>query len=199
MGILGSFLGTDQRKDILRGARKAQQRVEAGRVEADAQDRTGLEQANAILDPFANPAAQTLFDDAIGLGGADAAEQAAQTLSSNPLFRGNLATDSNAVLRNLNAQGAGGGKLALAGQRVFNENIDAVLNRLANRAGRAGQFSGQQSINQLNTSNRISDRGFGVAGTLASNDINTANAVAASRSIPFNNLIGLGKVAASFI
>lgn len=190
MGLLGSFFGSDQRKDLA-----------AGKAASDSALKTGYDQgygdySTAIsgYDPYVQSGQQAnaFYGNALGLGGQDAQNQAISTLTGNPLFQGQLGQDSNALLRTLNAQGSsGGGKAQLAGQRVFQQTAGNWLDRY-NTLGQQGlQATGAQS-------NALMGRGdlsTGYASAKAGNEINFSNALASSRSTGINNLLALGGTA----
>ena len=123
----------------------------------------------------------------MGLNGADARGEAQGMITSDPLFQGGLAQDSNALLRNLNARGQGGGGQAqLAGQRVLQQNYGSWLDRYRD-AGSQG-FQATNALSGVRAAQ--GDNAYGFAATKAGQATNYGNALASSRSIGINNLMG---------
>ena len=190
IGLLGSFFGSDQRRDIQSANRQATKALDKGYNQAYG-DYTS---AASSYDPYVQQgnAANAFYGNALGLNGTDAQSGAINTLTSNPLFSGQLAQDSNAMSRVLNAQGAsGGGKAQLAAQRVFQQTAGNWLDRYKGLGDQGLQATGAKS-NALMGRGELS-MGFGA--TKAGNAINYGNALAANRSTGINNLMGLGSLA----
>lgn len=188
--MIGSFLGTDQRKDINRANAQANGYLDTGYNSANADYGTAINNYNPYVQQ--GGAANTFYGNALGLNGQDAQNQSLQTLTSNPLFQGELGQQSNALLRTLNAQGnSGGGKAQLAGQRVFQQNASSWLDKY-NQLGQQGlQATGQQSNALMGRADLASNYATAKAG----NSINYGNALASSRSTGINNLLSLGGLA----
>ncbi|MCB1240594.1 MAG: hypothetical protein KDB30_13105, partial [Tetrasphaera sp.] len=72
------------------------------------------DQAAGLYDPYTQQGgkAATMYADLLGINGGDARSEAQGVLTSDPLFQGGLAQDSNALLKQLNARGQSGGGLA---------------------------------------------------------------------------------------
>lgn len=209
MGLLSSFLGKDQKRDIQGANKQANAALKQG-YDGAYQDYTD---AGNYFQPYAaygesamngGNAANTFYEDALGLNGADAAATATGTIAGNPLFQGQLGQDSNAVARMLNAQGnSGGGKAQLAAQRVFQQNASNWLDKYRGAAQDATQRE-QFGVNTgLNATNAMAgyraDRGnlaYGYGATRAGNAINYGNAMAAARGVGINNILGLASTAA---
>jgi hypothetical protein len=127
------------------------------------------------------------YGQALGLG-TDAQRQAVQSrYFDDPATAAVLGQQSNALLRGLNSRGqSGGGMAALAGARVGVEGYNGYLNRLQG-LGTQGQ---QAATTQSNIDLGQGDLNWGAAATKAGNDINASNAMAQSRGIFSNNLLG---------
>lgn len=190
MGLLGSFLGKDQQKDLQRAKAASDAALQQGYDSAHGDYTT----AEGYYSPYAESGtkANTFYSDALGLNGDAARGTAINTLTSNPLFQGQLGQDSNAMARILNAQGAsGGGKAQLAAQRVFQQNAGNWLDRYANQGAQ-----GLQATNAMaGLRAQRGDLSYGYGATKAGNEINMGNAMAASRNIGINNIMGLGGLA----
>ncbi len=185
MGILGSFFGSDQRKDLAAANKSATQSLQQGYDSANADYGTAINNYNPYVQ--SGQQANTFYGNALGLNGADAQNQSISTLTSNPLFSGQLSQDSNAMSRVLNAQGSsGGGKAQLAAQRVFQQTAGNWLDRY-NQMGQQGlQATGAQS----NALQGRADLASNYASAKAGNAIQYGNALAANRSTGVNNILG---------
>lgn len=190
MGLLGSFLGTDQKKD-LQGAKQ----------QADAQLGQGYDKAygdysNAItgFDQYAQSGQknQKFYDDLQGLNGREAQAAAQEVYQSDPFAQNALGQSENAMTRYGNARGYGAGKFALAGQRVANDAYGAWKGTYATGAGQGLQAATQQG----NAMQGRGDLSYGYGATKAGNEINYGNALAASRSTGVNNLLNAAGTAA---
>lgn len=184
MGFFNSFFGIDQRKDLKRANAQAESALSQGYG-----DQTGYyNQAIGTLSPYQKQgtAANDMYYNALGTNGADAQNTAINTITSNPLFQGQLEQDSNAVARRLNAVGQGGGGLAnLAAQRVFQQTAGNWLDRYRDAGNQGFQASGAVAGLQQG----LGDNAMGYGATKAGNAINYGNALASSRNIGINNLL----------
>jgi hypothetical protein len=185
MSFFSDFTGASARSDLKKAKTKSDAALASG-FNSQQQDYTTA--ANSF-DPYVQTgnAANTFYGNAIGLNGEDARSSAQQTITSDPLWQGTLATDQNAALRSLNARGLGAsGAAALAGQRVLYQNYDNVLSRYANLGSQGLNATGQQA-------GVIQGRGnnaFSYGATQAGNEINYGNAMAANRNTGINNILG---------
>lgn len=186
MGFFGSLFGSDQRRDITNANKKANAALDSGY-----QSQQGYyDKAASAYDPYVQTGQQanTFYANALGLNG-DAARSAAQgTITSDPLWSGKFALDSNNVLKNMNARGLGAsGAAALAGQRVLTEDYGNALDRYANLGTQGLQATGAQSNVWQGQGNNAWNYGT----TKAGNDINYGNALASARNIGPNNVLGI--------
>ena len=62
------------------------------------------DQASGLFDPYMQQGgkASGMYSDLLGLNGADARSSAQGVITSDPLFQGQFASDSNAMLRAMN-------------------------------------------------------------------------------------------------
>lgn len=186
MGFLSNLTGGDQRSDIRKGYKQANAFLDEGY----GQSQGYYDQASGLFDPYLQQGgnAARMYADLLGLNGADARTSAQGTLTSDPLFQGQLASDSNAMLRNLNARGQGAGGLsAIAGQRVLQQNYGNWLDRY-NQAGQQGLQAAGAKGNVLAAQG---DNAYGFAATRANNALGQANAMASTRNVGMNNLMGV--------
>lgn len=186
MSFLGSLTGSSQRKDL----RVAQTNANAALDKGYADSMARYDQAAGLYDPYAQQGRQAndFYYNALGLNGAEAQTGAVDTLTSNPLFQGQLGQESNALAKLLNARGASGGGLAnIAAQRVFQQSAGNWLDRYRD----AGQQGFQATNAQANIRAGQGDAAYGYGATKAGNQINFGNALAETRNVGVNNLIGL--------
>lgn len=145
-------------------------------------------QAADLFDPYAQAGtkANDFYTNALGLNGADARAQAQGVITSDPLFQGGLAQESNALLKNLNARGQGGGGLAqIAGQRVLQQNYGNWLDRYRDAGSQGFQATGAQA----GIRTQQGDNSYGFGATKANQQIGVGNAIAGTRNVGINNLI----------
>jgi hypothetical protein len=192
VGIIGSFFGRDQKKDLANAKAQADADLAAGYNDA----RNDYTTAENYFRPYAEGGqrGQRFYDEALGLYGDEARGAATSSLASNPLFQGQLGQESNAISRVLNAQGnSGGGKAHLAAQRVFQGNAGNWLDRYANR----GQQGLQASNQMAQYRSGIGDAIYGNAMARAGNRIQKGNFDAQNSMTGVNNIMGLGSLAIS--
>jgi hypothetical protein len=195
MGLIGSFFGRDQKKDL-----------QAARAESDAALSQGYNQAQAdytaaegYYQPYADVGQggiedQNFYSDVLHNRG-----DAVGKFSSNPLFSGELGSNFMAAQRAGNAQGWGAGKEALAGQRVFSQTAGNWLDRFRD-SGQQRVNTGLTATNQMaNLRSARGDNAYGYGASKAGNAIQYGNAMAANRSTGLNNLMGLASTAISGI
>jgi hypothetical protein len=195
MSFLGSFFGSDQKKDIQRA-----------KVASDAALKTGLNEANTQYDnamgfytPYAQTgqAANTLYANATGVNGQPAAQTAAnQFYSSDPFRQSNEDFANKQLAQTFNARGSlYGGNAMLAAARGSLErgstDWNNWLNRISGQAAQGANVAGAQS----GVAQGKGQLAYGAGTTQAGNEINFGNAMAAARSIPINNLLGVAGTA----
>lgn len=186
MGFFGSFFGNDQRRDISQANKKANAALDSGYQN----QQNYFDQAASAYDPYVQSGQQanTFYANALGLNGDAARSEAQGTITSDPLWSGKFALDSNNVLKAMNARGLGySGAGALAGQRVLTENYQNALNNYANLGAQGLQATGAQS----NVWQNQGQNAWNYGTTKAGNDINYGNALAASRNTGLNNILGV--------
>ena len=190
MSFFDDFMGNSQRDDLQAADAEASLALSRGYKN----QKKFYEQAYGLYDPYAERgnAADEFYSNALGLNGTEPQTAAVNTLTSNPLFQGELGQESNALARLLNARGAsGGGQAHLAAQRVFQSNAGNWLNRYRDMGQQGLQVAGQQA--GIRTAQ--GDNAMGYGSTKAGQAINMGNAMAGSRGIGINNIfntLGLG-------
>ena len=191
MGFFDAFTGKAQAGQI----KKADKAATAALGQGFGQQQQYYDQAAGMYDPYVQQGgeANAFYGNALGLGGADAQGEALGTLTSNPLFQGQLGQDSNALARLLNARGSsGGGQAQLAGQRVFQQTAGNWLDRYRDMGSQGFQATNQQSgVRQAQ-----GDNAYGYGATRAGQAINRGNALAEAKGIGINNLFNLAGLGA---
>ena len=190
MGFLQDLTGASARKDLRNAKAASDAALQSGYDQAQPY----YEQAYSEYQPYAEggSAAQTRYNQLLGLGTPEERATAQQSYFSDPAFQEILGQQSNALLRQLNARGnTYGSKAALAGARVGYENYNDYLNRLM------GQ--GQQGLTAANAQAGIrsgqGDLRYGFGATQAGNEINYGNARAENRTTGINNLLNVAGTA----
>ena len=185
MGFFSNLSGGQQRSDIRRSTAQANSMIDQGFNESQGY----YDQAAGLYDPYTQQGgkAATMYADLLGINGGDARSEAQGVLTSDPLFQGGLAQDSNALLKQLNARGQSGGGLAnIAAQRVLQQNYGSWLDRY-NQAGQQGF----QATNALAGVRAVQgDNAYGAATTKAGLALGKGNALASTRNTGINNLMG---------
>lgn len=182
----GSVTGSTQKKDIMRANGKATQALDTAFNSASQR----YDQANALYDPYVQQgqAASGFYQNALGLNGADKRAEAQGMITSDPLFQGKFNQDQNALMTYMNARGgAGGGRAYAAGQQSLYQNYGNWLDRYKEHGNQGFQATGQKAgIRQGQ-----GDMAMGYGATKAGQAINYGNALAQTRGIGVNNLMGL--------
>lgn len=193
MGFLsdlwGSFTGDAQRDEIRSAGKKADKYLDDN-YQAARDDYTGaIDSFQSYAD--AGTKSQKFYDDLMGLNGPEARAAAQATVTSDPQFGGQLASNSNAMLRYLNARGeSGGGKAQLAGQRVLQGTYGDWINRY-----KSGGEQGLQATNAMAAyRGGRGDLAWGYGTTKAGKAINQGNAMAEAQGIGINNLLKVGEL-----
>lgn len=185
MGFFSNLSGGQQRSDIRRSTAQANSMIDQGFNESQGY----YDQAAGLYDPYTQQGgkAATMYADLLGINGGDARSEAQGVLTSDPLFQGGLAQDSNALLKQLNARGQSGGGLAnIAAQRVLQQNYGSWLDRY-NQAGQQG-FQATNALAGVRAAQ--GDNAYGAATTKAGLALGKGNALASTRNTGINNLMG---------
>jgi hypothetical protein len=185
-------MGSSAKKDIRRAKAESDRALKEGYDQAQGFN----EQAYDLFNPLTQQATgdQNTYRQAIGLGTPDEQKVAQDRFFNDPAQSAILGQQTNALLRKYNAggSGTGGGRLALAGARVGNEQYGNWLNRLGGLGDKAGAYTSQQAgIRQGQ-----GETAWGYGATRAGSAINAGNAMAQSRSVGINNLLGIAGTAA---
>lgn len=186
MGFFGSLFGSDQAKDLSRANKQANAALDSGYQSSQ----NYYNQASSAFNPYVQTgqAANNFYANALGLNGDAARSSAQNTITSDPLWSGKFALDSNNVLKAMNARGLGAsGAGALAGQRVLTEDYQNALQNYANLGNQGLQATGAQS----NVWQNQGQNAWNYGTTKAGNAINYGNALAANENTGLNNILGI--------
>lgn len=185
-------MGGSARKDLRRSKAASDAALKEGYTGANA----NLNQAYDLYTPYAESGQQgsSLYNQAIGIGTPEQRTAAQGIYLNDPMQQAQLGQSSNALLRNLNARGAGPGVQALGASRVSAENYGNWLNRL--------QGVGQQGLAatgaQAGVRGSQAELNYGYGATRAGQETSFGNAMGASRNILTNNLLNAAGTAAKF-
>jgi hypothetical protein len=186
MGFFSFLNGDDQRSDI----RNANKNAMADLTKGYNTSKGYYDQASSSFDPYVSSgtAGQKAYADLLGLNGEDARTSAQGVITSDPLWSGKFADDTNAVLKNLNARGMGAsGAAALAGQRVLAQDYGNVLDRYANLGNQGLTATGQKA----NVLTGQGDNAYGFGATKANQDLQFGNAMSQTRNTGLNNVLSI--------
>jgi hypothetical protein len=191
MSFFGSLFGNDQRKDIEAANAKATGALAQGKTEAIG----SYGQAKGYFDPYAQQGgrANALYGDATGANGVDAYRGAMSRYAGADPFRDqNADYANNALMRQYNARGMGNsGNASLAVARAQTERGAQDWGNYLQRLQGQGQQGLQATGAQAGLQQGIGDIQSGFGQQSASNAINYGNAMASSRNIGPQNMMGL--------
>jgi len=195
--VFEAFTGKAQKKALAAGKAASDQWSQRAYDESNVADQSGYDAATATLAPWLEQGqeAQAFYNDLLGLNGDEARDQRQAVISSDPMWQGKFAQDSNEMLRYGNARGWGPGKQALAGQRVLTANYGDWIDRYKEQGAQGGKFANDMATVQEGYGARKADRAYGYGMTRAGSETNYANAKAEAEGIGINNLFKLGGLA----
>lgn len=198
MSFWDDFTGKSQQNDL----RSANKQSEAALREGYTSARGDYNRAYNEYAPYVQVGQQGVADNdiyrqAIGLGTADERTAAQDRYFTDPALERMLEPQFNAMMRYQNARGSSvGGKATMAAARVANEGYQGWLDRVSN----VGQNAMATGLNAAQGRSGVAmgrgDLAYGYGATKAGNAINYGNAMAQSRGILSNNLLGLAGTAA---
>lgn len=188
-GFLGSFFGGDQRRDVRTANAQATSAINEGAEAA----RGRLSNAMSRFDPYAETggAAHEMYADALGVNGRGPQSTVVGNFMADP-FREHNETRANETLgRQFAGRGMGNsGAFAQAAARGSLDRGSADYNQWLTRLGGLGSegmaaAGGQASIDATGAQMEAD-----LGNTRAGNAINFGNAMASSRNIGINNILG---------
>jgi hypothetical protein len=196
MGFFGSFFGNDQRKDIERANQQATASLEAGKQSA----LTSYGNAQGMYQPYAQQGgrANALYGDATGANGQDAYRAAMGNFAgSDPFRQQNEAYARQADQNRYSARGWSG-NASLAAARASTERGATDWNNYLMRLQGQGQQGLQATGAMAGLEQGKGDIQSGFGQQMAGNAINYGNALAGSRNIGLQNILGVAGTAAKF-
>jgi hypothetical protein len=205
MGFFDNFFGSTQADDITNASDMANRRYQQGLSQFTDTTKDYLGQSLDYLKPYAEAGGNTLklLGDALGINGAQGGQSFWSNLSNDPGFQsaqqgGIDALDKSAAARGLLRSGGQNRDLFSFGQRSL---MDFGNNRIAQLGGLLTPTMGAAGGSADLTSKAGSDIAgaqFGTSQLFANNATNTGNALAQSRNIGINNILGVGNMLAGF-
>lgn len=206
MGLWDAFMGKSQREDISQANDLAQQRIVGGLTDYTNTSKEYLGKSLEFLQPGVESGNQTLklLGDILGLNGQGAQASYFNSFQNDPGFMasqnaGIEAADRSAAARGLSRSGGQQRSLFDFGQRNMQSAFDSRVGSLFNLLGHGQNAAGTSAALTHNTGTGIADAQFGTGQLLANNATNFGNAMAQSRSIPINNILGLFQAAAGAV
>jgi hypothetical protein len=198
MGLWDSFMGKDQQKDLSAANDQANQRIVGGLADYTNTSKEYLDKSIGFLQPGMENDRKvfSLLGDILGLNGRGPQSSYFTGFQSDPGFQASMdagiqAADRSAAARGLSRSGGQQRSLFDFGQRnmldAYNSRISGLFNLFGQGQGGAQAAAGITS----QTGRGIADAQFGTGQLLANNATNFGNAMAQSRSIPINNILGL--------
>lgn len=202
MGLLDSFTGSAQRRDVTQRTQQANALLEARRQEAAGQLDDYLGRSTAYLDPYisSGSGANKLLQDALGINGLDPQRAYYSGFINDPGFQAELDAGRRQVERSAAAKGnlASGNTLAALYNQGLTAQRGAFQDRLTRLSGLGSQgFQGASTAAGLTnqTGNALAGLTYGSGQQTANNLVSLGNATAASRSVLPNMLTSLGGAA----
>ena len=201
MGLLDGFFGGRQRKDLGFANQQYGANLRKARNTGTAHLRSGAAEAQGYLEPFARGGqdAFNLYRDATGAGGEEGYARAFENFEANP-FREFANQETANALRDVYRRyhGAGMGdsgvsRLAVgrtAGQ-FARQDVEDYLRRLAGLGQTGVGVAGNQANIAQSTGQQLADLDTSVFSALGNQAISHGNAMASTRNIGLNNLLGL--------
>jgi hypothetical protein len=209
MGFLDSFTGKSQRRDLEAGYGASQNMLREGRTAAQGALSSGLTAARSTIQPYmqSGQRGQTAYENTLGMNGAQARQQQFQTgYLDDPALK-YREQQGQGLLNNLLAKYNAGGfapnsGMAMSGAgRLMADRFDQDWGGYQDRLrmlGQQGQGLAQFGAGlEYGGGKDLADLEMGYANTSAGNRINYANALAASRSIPIQNMLQIYGTAAN--
>lgn len=194
MSVLGSFTGSDQKRDLTAAKGRADVALKQGFDTGQAD----YENAKGYWSPYAETGgkANAMYADATGVNGQPAYSAIASNFATGDPFRQSNEDFANEQLkRTFAARGqtySGNAMLAAARGSLERGSTDwnNWLNRLQGQSQQGMQAAGAQSGITVGQG----DMAMGYGQTQAGNEINFGNAMASNRGTLMNNLTGLAGV-----
>lgn len=211
MGLLQDFLGKSQQEDLARAKAESASFLNQalGDYTTTQKDYLGqaLGQFNG-LQPFVDSGTGSirLLSDALGVNGAGPQSAFYNSFQTDPGFMASQqagidALDKSAASRGLLRSGGQQRDLFSFGQRFLSDAFNNRINQLFGLGQQGGQIgmgvAGAKSGLLSGTGSDIANAQLGVGQLMANNATNYGNAMAQSRGIGINNILGVGNLLAN--
>lgn len=185
MGFLDDFFGGSARKDLKRGREAFRTELTAGRDRAMGE----FDRAESYFDPYMESGARSnaAWADLMGLNGEEARARAQQIYTSDPLFTAMGDRALRGISRGVAATGQTGAGIQ-AGTNALVSNYNSYLDKLV--AGSGTGLTAAAGASGVRA--HAGDTEFATGQQLAGGEQSYATAMAQSRNIGINNLLGLG-------
>lgn len=203
MGLFDAFMGKSQKRDLRSGKEASDRYMQQGYNDAAGIGQDYYGRAQNYLQPFIDRGSRAggMYDNALGINGRGAQQQFMANYASDPFRQSNMDAATRSVQRQFNARGmdtSGNALLAAAraSQERGSQDYNSYLDRLAGAQGQGAQFAQQGAGLAGSFGQNLMGMRYGYGQQQAGNEASYANAMAASRNVPWQNLIGLGGAAA---
>lgn len=198
MGLFDAFLGNSQRDDLVRGRSESEAALAAARDTSIGTRKDYLDKSVEFLTPQigAGTDSLNLLRAAFGLDGRDDQMAFYRDFETDPGFDTATKAGIDAFEGSAAARGGLFSGNAIKGITDFasrrrNDAYNTRINQLLGLYGQgAGASSGAAGLT-ADAGSQIADTQFGTGQFFANNATNFANAMAQSRGIPINNLLGV--------
>lgn len=188
MGLLDDFFGGSARKDLRKGREAFRTELMAGRDAAMAD----FGEAERYFDPYIESGTRSnaAWADLMGLNGEEARAAAQGRYTSDPLFTAMGDRALRGISRGVAATGQTG-QGTQAGTNALVSNYNSYLDKLV--AGANTGLTAAAGASGVKT--HAGDTEFATGQQLAGGEQSFSNAMAQSRSIGINNLLGVAGIA----
>lgn len=200
MSFWGSLTGSTQKKQINNAYAKANDAYGTANENARGEIDKGYSTATGYINPIieSGRAGGKLYQDTLGVNGADARSAAQDTYLSDDLLQRTRALD---LKRSGQVSNAGGGYNsgagALADSRVNLQNYGNWQNRLQGEQARGDAASMTGAQLAFNTGQAQANREMSYGSAMGGSAIGQGQALAANANTGINNLLKLGGLAVS--
>jgi hypothetical protein len=181
-------MGNDQRRDIEAANASASAALAAGKSDSIGTRQQYLDKTLGYLQPGIDTQNQLM--QALGVQGPEAQQAYFSNFQHDPSFQfGVDALDRSAASRGNLFSGGQMKALSNYGAQRFDTRINQLMQLQGNSPALAAGAT-------QDTGGQIADTQFGYGQLVANQATNYGNSMAASRSIPINNLLSIGNIAA---
>ena len=200
MSFFSDFFGKSQQRDLSAANAQATANINSGYDKGISAAKDYGQQSEGFYQPWSEGGrkANTAYEDSLGLNGAQGGQNALAMYGNarNPYLQYEQDMAQRGMDRAANARGAlnsGSNALAVARARMGMgyQDYNNWQGQLRGQGQMGYQADSAMSGIRQNTGRYVADSEVGRGGALASNAINYGNALAASRGIGINNMMGL--------